>query len=383
MSLTPRPISALPWPEPAVPVRLPVARPWAPPAEAILPYLQEADANRWYSNFGPLLTEFEARLEHRFAAPTQVATCANATQAITLTLKALGVQPGLCLMPAWTFVATAHAAMAAGLTPHFLDVDPDTQIPPIADVRAAIARGGVSAVIIVAPYGAPLEHGPWEALMDATGVPVLIDAAAAFDTLTRASLPTLVSLHATKLLGVGEGGYLACEDAGLVARFKAQTSFGFEGSRESLVPATNAKLSEYAAAVGLAALDGWPSTRMRYALTAQKIRLALALVPEISFQPGWGTHWVSTTCVVRIQGGGAAQLEASLAESGVDTRRWWGGGCQASPAFAACPSDPLPVTQTLASDTLGLPFAADMDEDDIDWLVCAVIQAVHGQAARG
>ncbi|MDQ0464614.1 dTDP-4-amino-4,6-dideoxygalactose transaminase [Caulobacter ginsengisoli] len=373
-SLRPTPESA---PETA-PRRLPVARPWAPPAEAILPYLHEADANRWYSNFGPLLTRFEERLADRFAAPTNIATCANATQAITLTLKALGVQPGLCLMPAWTFVATAHAAMAAGLTPHFLDVDPQTQVPSPADVRAAIAKGGVSAVIVVAPYGAPLEHRPWEALMDATGVPVLIDAAAAFDTVTRASLPTLVSLHATKLLGVGEGGYLACEDADLVARVRAQTSFGFQGSRESLVPATNAKLSEYAAAVGLAALDGWPSARLRYAITAQKIRLALALVPEINFQPGWGTHWVSTTCIVRIDGGGAPLLEASLAESGVDTRRWWGGGCQASPAFAGCPSDPLPVTTKLARETLGLPFAADMDEDDIDWLACAVIQAVRG-----
>ena len=31
---------------------------------------------------------------------------------------------------------------------------------------------------------------------------------------------------------------------------------GFQGSRESLVPATNAKLSEYAAAVGLAGQEG-------------------------------------------------------------------------------------------------------------------------------
>jgi dTDP-4-amino-4,6-dideoxygalactose transaminase len=357
--------------------RLPVARPWAPSAEALLPYLHRIDAARWYSNFGPLLTEFEERLAGRFAAPTHIATCANATQAITLTLKALDVQPGLCLMPAWTFVATAHAAMAAGLIPHFLDVDPETQVPRPADVRAAIARGGVSAVIVVAPYGAPLEHRPWEALSDATGVPVLIDAAAAFDTLTRASLPTLVSLHATKLLGIGEGGYLACEDAGLVARFRQLTSFGFQGSRESLVPGTNAKLSEYAAAVGLAALEGWPALRLRYGLAAQKLRLALSLVPEVKFQPGWGTHWVSTTCVVQIEGGASA-LEASLAGSGVDTRRWWGGGCQASPAFSACPSDPLPYTQKLAAETLGLPFAADLDDDDIDWLVCAILQAVRG-----
>ena len=48
----------------------------------------------------------------------------------------------LCVMPAWTFVASAHAAVSAGLVPYFVDVDPRTfQIDPahlearIADVR--------------------------------------------------------------------------------------------------------------------------------------------------------------------------------------------------------------------------------------------------------
>src|SRR3954469_25766004 len=68
---------------------VPVARPLMPSAEAILPYLQRIDAKRWYSNFGPLLIELEARLAARFTRPTLVCTAVNGTQALTLALQAL------------------------------------------------------------------------------------------------------------------------------------------------------------------------------------------------------------------------------------------------------------------------------------------------------
>ena len=55
------------------PVRVPVARPRLPSAEAVFPYIQRIDEAGWYSNFGPLLTEFEARLAGRF--PTVVRRC--------------------------------------------------------------------------------------------------------------------------------------------------------------------------------------------------------------------------------------------------------------------------------------------------------------------
>src|SRR6185312_798863 len=113
-----QPIS-LPQPEPVS-----VARPLLPSAEAIAPYLRRIDANRWYANLGPLVLELESRLAERFETPTQVITCANGTQAITFALRAAGATEELCALPAWTFVATAHAAIQAGLTPWLLDVDP-------------------------------------------------------------------------------------------------------------------------------------------------------------------------------------------------------------------------------------------------------------------
>jgi len=367
-------------PYPAVPVAIPVARPLLPTADMVLPYLQGIDEQRWYSNWGPLLIAFEARLKARLAPQNHLTTVANATQGLALTLTALGLPTGsLVALPSWTFVATAHAVLQAGLTPWFLDVDEDSWSLTTDILGQALkhAPGPVSAAIAVAPFGRPLDYAVWTEFSRTEGLPVVIDAAAAFDTVHDASLPTVVSLHATKVLGVGEGGFVACSDEALVERLRGLTSYGFKGSRESQYPATNAKLSEYAAAVGMASLDIWPTTRMRFGLVAQGLRIALSATPEVRFQPGWGSHWVSSVCMVQLPDGAADRVERSLSLEGVGTRRWWSGGCHDHPAFAGLPRTDLAVTRALARSTLGLPYALDMHGRTINRIADAVSRAVR------
>jgi dTDP-4-amino-4,6-dideoxygalactose transaminase len=347
------------------PERIPIARPRLPTRAALAPYLDRIDDARWYTNYGPLTRELQTRLADRLAGNVSVVTVTNGTIALTLALKAAGARPGtLCLMPAWTFVATAHAALDAGLTPYFVDVDPDSWMLDPAAVCAAIAGAPaeVGAVMPVAAFGRAPDLARWRDVADGTGLPVIVDCAAGFDGLTSAPVPVTVSLHATKTVATGEGGYVASEDAGFIDRVRGLAAFGFYGDRTSRMPAVNAKLSEYAAAVGLASLDAWPSDRARFTLTAQRLRAGLALTPQIRFQPGWGTRWVSSVCVVETPAWAAPAIAEQLAASGVETRDWWGAGCHVQPAFAHCPRGPLPVTDRLAASTLGLPYFIDLPE---------------------
>lgn len=357
---------------------VPVARPHMPAASRILPYLERIDAARWYSNFGPLLLEFEARLADRFTEPSNIATVASGTLGLTLALKAMGAEPGtLCAMPSWTFVATAHAAVQAGLIPWFVDVDPQSWMLEADDLRAVLASapGRVGAVIPVCAFGRIPDLAAWAAFTAETGLSVLLDAAAAFDALDEAPIPAMVSLHATKALGTGEGGFIVARDPALIERIRALTTFGFNGSRLSQVAATNAKLSEYAAATGLASLDGWTAARLRYMLTAQRLRMALLSAPA-QFQPGWGVDWISSVCVVRLPDGVADRVEARLTAAGVDSRRWWGHGCHTSPAFQDLPRTGLPTTRVLAQSTIGLPFAMDLESDEIERVALALTEAL-------
>jgi dTDP-4-amino-4,6-dideoxygalactose transaminase len=361
------------------PAKMLVARPFMPRAEAITPYLATLDETRWYSNFGPLLVELEARLKARFEDDVTLAMVANGTQALTLALMASRAPQGvLCAVPSWTFVATLHAIVTAGMIPWMVDVDPDTWMLDPERLKAQLyeAPGPVGAVIPVGAFGRMPDLDAWARFRDETGLPVIADCAAGFDACVRAPVPVMVSLHATKALGIGEGGFIASRDKGLVHRIRETTAYGFRGNRESLFPATNAKLSEYAAAVGMASMDAWPSTRLRYAAVARLLKMALTEAPEVQFQPGWGSDWITSTCVARLPDGKATAVEQHLSQNGVDTRRWWGLGCHTHPAFANLPRTELPVTAALAGSVIGLPYYADMTLDEVDRLAVALIAAV-------
>lgn len=366
--------AAMRLPEPACDP-IPAARPRLPPAEAILPYLKRIDQSRQYSNFGPLCGEFESRLAGRFCSGSEVVTVVNATLALMLTLQAMDLpRGGLVGLPSYTFVATAHAVIATGLTPWFLDVEAEDWMLSPATVAAALsgAPGPVVAVIAVAAFGAQPDLQAWKAFRETTGIPVILDAAAAFDQAADADLPTVVSLHATKVLGVGEGGFLATRDRALAARVRQLTTFGFKGSRVAELPATNAKLSEYACAVGLAALDEWDATRLQYLRASQLMRAAMTFLPQVQFQPGWGVDWVTSVCCVRLPDGLADAVELGLDLFGIQTRRWWGAGCHAEPAFADCPRGDVSVTGRLGQSVIGLPFAVDMNATEISRVAAAL-----------
>lgn len=358
-----------------VPPILPVCRPRLPTADRLLPYIARIDAARWYSNYGPLVLELEHRLARRWDLQAgTVATFANATLALTLALQALA-RPGapLCLMPSWTFAATAHAVRAAGLEPWFLDVDPSGELSP-QTVRDSLPQlpAEVAAVVAVAPFGRPLDPAPWAALRDDIGVPVVIDAAAGFDGVRPGPVPAIVSLHATKSLAAGEGGLLVSDDCELIAECRQRATFGFRGGRQALVLGTNAKMPEYSAAVALAALDDWEATRAAWRAAAAGYRRHAP--GNVALAPEFGESWVSSTCVVTSESGNSFPMAAGCAAAGIETRRWWEAGCHAQPAFAGCGAAPLPMTARLARATLGVPFFVDMSEGEIE-RVCQVLRA--------
>jgi dTDP-4-amino-4,6-dideoxygalactose transaminase len=368
-----------------MPSKIPIMRPKLPAAASLAPYLDAIDSARIYSNFGPLTRSLEERFAARFNLPAaNVTTVANATLGLTLVLAALGPKPGtLCAMPAWTYVASAQAAVMAGLIPYFVDVDPETWALDPDGLAEALAQAPapVGAVMPVVPFGCPIDIGAWDGFRTASGIPVVIDAAAGFDALIAGAVPAVVSLHATKVLGTGEGGFVVSTDAALVRDVQIRTNFGFAGTREAAVlPAGNAKLSEYHAAVGLAALDEWSEARNDWIVVAQTYRDALSQSNRVRFQPGFGQSWIASTCVIGLEGP-ATRMEALLAHSGIETRRWWGTGAHAHAATRGFPRGALPTTEMLANSTIALPFSRDLHRADIERVAECLIASVSALEA--
>ncbi len=359
---------------------VPVLRPQLPRAALLLPYLEAIDARRWYSNAGPLVTELEDQLSRKLGFEDRgVVTTANATVGITVALLARRVPAGsLCLVPSWTFVATPHAVRAAGLTPWFHDVDRRTwALDPdaVMETLKQMPRP-VGAVVVVAPFGRPIDIDAWQEFENRTGILVVIDAAAGFDTARPSRIPLVVSLHATKILGAGEGGFLSSTDTRLLERFQAGCNFGFQGTRIATIPALNAKMSEYHAAVGLASLAMWRETRQQHVRITEWYRQALPRLDRVSLQPGYGHGWVTATTSVVLPPRSRGRVAAHLAESGIETKQWWGEGCHGHPAFMDCPRSSLTVTEELGARVLGLPHFPDMRKQNVDQVASALSEAL-------
>lgn len=359
--------------------RLPITRSTLPPADRLAPYLREIDQNRRHANFGPLHQRFVAALESHLGAG-RVALAATGSLGLLLALKANGVMAGgLCAMPSWTFAATPAAAAAAGLVPWFLDVDAGSWALDPEQVRQWLsdAPGPVAAVAVVAPFGQPADVVAWDAFSEATGLPVVIDAANGFDALRVGRSLTMVSLHATKAFGVGEGGFVASLDEQMIRRVRDLGNHGFTEPGVAGLRGINAKLSEYAAAIGLAALDDWPATHAAYLALRHQYEAALSSLQGMTLGPETDGDCVTSTFNIRLPVDAAAVV-AALNQRGIEARRWWGDGCHGQPAYADCPRLDVPVTQQLARHVLSLPFFLGMEPSDIKHVAGALDEILTG-----
>jgi dTDP-4-amino-4,6-dideoxygalactose transaminase len=213
-----------------------------------------------------------------------------------------------------------------------------------------------AAVLVVSAFGAPPDIRAWERFEETHAIPVVFDAAAALMSLdAMGHQPVCVSLHATKLFAIGEGGAVLSTNTGLTEQLTAMTGFGFAGSaRVSTVRGGNYRISEYGAAVGLAAIATVEQKITRLNRVA-RLYADLLRGSGLELQPGFGQRWVAMTLNVRLPRGSVDDVCGALDRAGIPWRRWWGLGCHSHPAFAALRSTGLPVTHDVAPRVVGLP----------------------------
>ena len=300
---------------------LKVLVPDVPTAGEILPYLRRIDEAKQYTNTGPLVQELERRMGG--------VTTSSATTGLELAARCVFKRRQV-RVPAFTFAASVTALLRAGLEPVLCDVGDDW---------ALVSPDEHS--LNVCPFGAPVRGGG------------LIDAASAWGNQHEGA--RVFSLHATKALPAGEGG-LVCGDAELIARIRRLANFGLEATpfAHGIVTeaGTNAKLSEYHAAVALAALDRWDATAAWRVALSGMYRERLY---DLRWQPR--PHGVYTTFPVMVRNADAVARD--MASEGIETRRWYTPTMERHPAFRSLKVDgPLERCNRLNDELLCLPFHA-------------------------
>lgn len=367
---------------------VPVLRPRLPPVELLLPYLRRIDETRIYSNWGPLNDELEHRLALHFGVPgAALVSAGSGTVALfAAVLAAAGrarAERPLAVVPAFTFVATAAAVEQCGFEVRLADVDAETWALDPQAVLGMPDLDRVGVVVPVAPFGRPVRQQPWLDFRERTGIPVAIDGAATFELLPTSKefageLPVAVSFHATKSFSTGEGGCVISLDPDCRDRAARALNFGFHELRDSTMPSTNGKLSEYHAAVGLAGLDAWPQRSAELEDVAESYRrtcAAAGIEGRLYTVPEIGSNYVLFRCADAEH---ARRVQDGLAEHEVDYRLWYGRGLHRQ-SYLLEATGSFPVTDVLAPNLLGLPMAPDLSHSDIETIAAGLAAGTaHG-----
>jgi dTDP-4-amino-4,6-dideoxygalactose transaminase len=353
-----------------------------PTAEQILPYLREIDANKRYTNFGPLNDRFEQRIIADVAPhldASNITTVSNCTVGLELALQANGLGHGArVLLPSLTFVATATAITRVGMIPVFTDVDAHSWCltPDIAAKNAA----EVDAIMPVSTFGCPHDMDAWDAFSQKWSKPVIVDAAGGYGNQGAGKVVDVVfSFHATKSFGAGEGGAILSPSSARIADARRLANFGIDTSTSLLVElGTNGKMSEYHGAVGLAMYDQWESVkRERRELLVRYHAILAGYCPDIVLQnkPVHGVYPLMSILLPR--GILASKVAQGLAHAGIDSRRWYSPPLHLHPILIDLPTTgQLKVSEELGQRILGLPFHTELTDPDIQLIASCLRETI-------
>lgn len=215
---------------------------------------------------GPVCAELEQRLAAVLGVPHVVMT-SSGSAALAMSLLACGVGSGdEVIVPAATYIATAHACLLTGAEVKLVDVLPDRPlIDPVA-VEAAVT-GKTRAVIAVHLNGAACDMAAIDAVAGRHGLMVIEDAAQAFGSRNEAGLlgtqahAGAFSMSIAKLIATGEGGFVAARDAQTYAKLLELRNQGVQSIARNLFDGFgfNFRLTDMLAAMGLAQVAKLPT----------------------------------------------------------------------------------------------------------------------------
>lgn len=362
-----------------------VTRPYLPPLSEFLPLLEQIWATRILTNNGPFHMQLEAELCSLFGV-SNVSLVTNGMLALSAAIDAAQIEGEVITTP-YSFVATTHAVKMGRLTPVFVDVRPsDLNIDP-ARIEAAITPR-TSAIVAVHVYGNPCDVEAIEDIANRHGLKVIYDAAHAFGVRIRdrsllsfGDFATL-SFHATKAFNTFEGGAIVAGDKAGKDAVDSMRNFGIANEVTIPTVGTNAKMSEFNAALGLLQLQHFGTIQRERRRVDTIYRALLKDIEGIEFleipadvEPNYSYFPILVKPGFALSRDGLAD---ALKEHNIFSRRYFYPLLSTLPMYRDQPSAApknLPVATAAAEEILCLPIYPDLSEADQQKIVSVIAAA--------
>lgn len=353
-----------------------VTKTYLPDKEEYMRILSRAWDKGWITNNGELVLELEAELK-KYLGVKHLFFCTNGTIVLQMALKAMNITGEVITTP-FSYVATTTAILWENCTPVFVDItNSDYNIDP-SKIEAAITEK-TQAILATHVYGNPCDIDAIEKIAKRHKLKVIYDGAHAFGTTYKGKAllsygdVSTCSFHATKLFHTVEGGAIITDNDELANKLMLYRQFGHVYD-DYYSFGTNAKNSEFHAAMGLAVLPKMKDIIVKRKELSELYTCELSelnLIAPIALKD---TIYNYGYCpVVFDSEGSLLRVKDALAKEQIAARRYFYPSLNELPYLKS--TQPCEVSESVSRRVLCLPLFTELKADEVK-LICKIIKTV-------
>lgn len=337
--------------------------------------------SRWLTNMGPKYKKLQEELIN-YLKVDNIDMFSNGHLSLEAAITVLGLTGEVITTP-FTFASTTQAIVHCGLTPVFCDIDPETYTIDANKIEALITEK-TSAIIPVHVYGNICDYKKIDEIAKKYNLKVIYDAAHAFGVTVdgipvgRLGDASMFSFHATKVFHTVEGGAVTYSDSALAKELASWRQFGMYGKEDAEKIGTNAKMTEFHAAMGICNLRHIDEEIAKRKIAAERYHKNLDGIDGIILnkeKTGTKYNYAYMPVIFDKSKFGLSRDEVceKLKSKGVFARKYF---YPITSEFSAYKDkfdiQPTPVAHDISNKVLTLPLYADLYIEDVDY-ICNII----------
>ena len=341
--------------------------------------IKEIWDSRWLTNMGPKHQKLQADLVE-YLNVDRIDLFCNGHMALEMAIQAMGLSGEVITTP-FTFASTTHAIVRNGLMPVFCDVEPGTYTMDVSKIEALITDK-TSAIIPVHVYGNICNVEEIEKIAKKHKLKVIYDAAHAFGVKYKGrgigsfGDASMFSFHATKVFHSIEGGAICFSDEAFGEKLYKLKNFGIASQESVEFVGGNAKMNEFAAAMGICNLRHIDEEIAKRKKAVERYRERLGNIDGITLCPiqenvQQNYAYFPVVFDKDIFGLSRDEVMENLAKEGIGARKYF---YPLTNTFDCYDYDAnqTPIALEISKKVLTLPLYADLTVDDVD-IICNVI----------
>ena len=357
-------------------IKINVVRSSMAPFDEYTAEIRELWDSHWLTNNGIKHRTLTENLK-KYLSADNLTLFVNGHLALETLIAAFGLTGEVITTP-FTFVSTTNAVTRNGLKPVFCDIREDNYTIDADKIEPLITEK-TSAIIPVHVYGNICDTEKIDRIAKKYGLRVIYDAAHAFGVsvggINAANLgdASMYSFHATKVFNTIEGGCATYRDPGLAPRLDCMKNFGVDSPENIVYAGGNAKMNEFAAAMGICNLRHVDGEIEKRRLVDERYRNNLSGKDGIKLNPVYSDVKRNFAYFPVVFDGAYNRDDIAdrLAANGIFARKYFYPLTNNNTCYGF-EGDRTPVAESISEKVLCLPMYADLSADDVD-RICKIM----------